>query len=162
MTNTNPIFCRANVALLLVTLACFALAACSSPAEFAAGAVAVGAGAAALLDTVAPLMSVEQFAQMREGVGEIDSTVQATKSVLAAVVDAFEAFRDRVAEQDAGRLQLIQEQAAQVAKQAAALAERPERAEMALWSAGAGSGGTLASRLLSMRKHGIVSAAKAS
>ena len=127
--------------LLLTTVLAFSLASCSSPAEFTAGAAAIGTGAAAIMNAVAPLLSPEQLVQLQEGVANINGTVEATQAAVGAVVDAFTTFKTAVE--------------ANQAAMAAEVAERATGAEVALWSSGAGTAGAAASRFMSMLKHGV-------
>ena len=137
---------RTNVILLTITAFCFVFASCTA-AEIVAVTTAVGAGAGIMLDAAAPFMSTEQFAEFRNGVEQIDGSVEATKSVLTVIGDAFASFRDAVQARELA-------QAATINEQAHTIAAMPARAEVAAWGIGGGSGGTALSRMLSMLKHG--------
>tara|TARA_R110000796_G_scaffold229663_4_gene347070 strand:+ start:5630 stop:6088 length:459 start_codon:yes stop_codon:yes gene_type:complete len=137
---------RTNVVLLLITAVCFTLASCAGTAEFVAGAAAISGGAIAILDAAAPFMTPEQFGDFRNGVEGIDSTVEATKSVLTVLGDAFANFRDAVQARDVAQTSVINDQAATIGNM-------PGRAEVAAWGVGGGSGGTALSRVLSAFKH---------
>jgi hypothetical protein len=135
---------RTNIVLLLITAACFTLASCT--ATELATVTAAGAGFVAILDAAAPFMSAEQFSEFRQGVEHIDSGVEATKSVLHVLGDAFATFRDAVQVRDVAQTQVINDQASMVAA-------LPGRAEVAAWGVGGGTGGTAFSRVLSAFKH---------
>lgn len=142
---------RTNIWLALAAVSLFLWAASCTAADAAAVAgtvAAVGAAATTMLDVVAPLMTPEQFAEFREGVAGIDGQVETTKSVLNAVVDAFQQFRDGVNAKTAAIGQTLQ-------SQEVAIAERTTSGEVIGYSAGGGAAGTLGSRVLSMLKHGV-------
>lgn len=157
MTLSQALRERTNV-LLLILFAIFAAVACScTAAEIASTTATIGAvsaAAAAMLDVAAPLMSPEDFAQFREGVNTLDGGVQATKSVLSAVVDAFETFRDGVNTKNAQVAQTITEHTQSIASNVQALDSKTGTGEVAAWSATGGTGGTVVSRIMSMLKHG--------
>jgi hypothetical protein len=142
---------RTNVILFLISAACFTLASCASPAEFIAGAAAVGAGATTLLEVLKPILPPEEFAKLHEGVGQMDGAIETTKTVLGAVVDAFAQFRDAVQAHDVTQTAVINDQASTIAGM-------PGRSEVAAWGVGGGSGGTAISRILSWKKHGVAAA----
>ena len=141
---------RTTLVLFALCAAFLALGASCTATEVAATAgtvAALGTAAASLLDVVAPLMTPEQFAEFRAGVEGIDGTVQATKSVLTVVVDAFETFKEAV---DA------KNQAVGAALQATQveLAGKAGTGEAVGYALGGGAGGTALSRVLSLVKHG--------
>lgn len=143
LTDRTTLVCLALCALFL------SLGAACTATEVAATAGTVAAlstAAASLLDVVAPLMTPEQFAEFRASVEGIDGSVQATKSVLTVVVDAFETFKNAV---DA------KNQAVGAALQATQieLAGKAGTAEAVGYALGGGAGGTALSRVLSTLKH---------
>lgn len=146
-TATAALTDRYTALTAIATVVLFTLAACSSPAEFAATVAAVGTSATAILEAMAPIMSPEQFAAVREGIEGMDDSVQATKSVMGVLVNAFEQFRD------AAEMK-FQQQGAVIQSQATELAARPDRAEMVYTAGGTGGAATVASRVLSAFKHG--------
>lgn len=132
--------------VLLLTMAASCTAA---DAAAASGAVAaVGASAAALLDVVAPLMSPEQFAEFRQGVEGIDGTVQATKSVLGSIVDAFGHFREAVDTK-------MQTVGTTLQQTQVDIASKATTQEVLGYTVGGASVSTGASRALSMLKHNV-------
>lgn len=149
---------RTNLVLFAVCAALLTLASCTATeVASATGTIAaLGAAAQAMADVVAPLMSPEDFAKFREGISEIDGGVQATKSVVGAIVDAFETFRDGVNTKNAAIGSTLQEQAAALLVQANEIAAKPTTGDVVLYGTGGGAaGGTGLSRVLSMLKHGV-------
>ena len=149
---------RTTLVLLAICFALLTLAGCTAAEVASAGATiaALGAAAQGLLDVAAPLMSPEDFATFREGVTTLDGGVQATKSVLGAIVDAFEGFRDGVNAKNATVATTLQEQATALIQHAAEIEGKPSTGEVVLYGTGGGSaGGTAVSRILSMLKHGV-------
>jgi len=141
---------RTNVVLLLVSMISFAFAVSCTAADAATvtgAAAALGAGAKMLAEVVAPLMSPEDYARFVEGVNDIDGTVQQTKAVLGSIVDAFGQFKEGVE----ARNEIV---ATTLQGQAVELAGKTTTAEAVGYSGGGGTLGAIASRILSMRKHG--------
>lgn len=153
----NAYLNRTNLILCVVAAICFGFAISCTAAEAAAvtGTVAaVGAAAKSLLDVAAPLMTPEQFAEFRQGVAGIDGTVEATKSVLGAVVEAFEVFRDGVNAKTAAIGTQLQTHSVDIA-------QRTTTGEVVGYSTGGGAAGTVLSRILSVVKHGVAGKAAA-
>lgn len=136
----------ANLLLILVVAAGLTLAACTTD-QMVATVVGLSAGAQAILDAAAPLMSPEDFARLRNGVDAIDGDIGAAKSVLDAMVTAFAQFRDRA--HDIAEVQANAVQALQVKTEGLAT-----HGEVVGYSTAAGAGGTAVSRILSALKHG--------
>ncbi len=139
---------RATVALLVSGVLLMVFAVSCTATEFAAGAAVVSAGAASILDAVGPLLSPEQFAEIRAGVESLDGGVAATKATVSVIVDAFESFRDAVAAKHDAL-------AAATHAQEVLLASKATTGEAAGYALGGGALSTGASRWLSMVKHGV-------
>lgn len=144
----HAILNRTNLVLYALCATFLLIAASCTATEVAAVTAGLGAAAAGILDAAAPLMTPEQFAEMRAGVEGMDSTVQTTKATIGVIVDAFESFRDAVQAKHEAIATNINGQAVELAGKAS------NGAAMGYAAAG-GTGGTAISRILSMLKHGV-------
>jgi len=139
---------RGNAILLAIAVMSFTLAACATPAETVAVATAAIGAAGAFIDQLAPILSPEMQAKLVAAAGSIDGTVSATSQAVGVIADAIAAFKTNVASQSVQFAEGIGSAREQ-------LAAMPSREEVYAVGTGAGASGTLASRLLSWKKHGL-------
>ncbi len=137
---------KTTVCLILVSLLCFAFAACATPAETAAAIGAVGASVVGIVDAIGPLLPPEQLAKLQATAASIDGTVEATRVALGAVADVVTAFKGSVGAQ-------LQQHTENLGRAMTSIAELPGRGEVYGIAGGTGTAGTAASRLLSNLKH---------
>lgn len=137
---------KTTLFLLLVSVLCFTMAACATPAETTAAIAAVGGVAVAFIDQLAPVLSPELAAKLQATAHTIDGTVQATAMAVGTLADAIGQMKTGVSAQMA-------EHAAGLAKATTALASLPSREEVLLTNTGTGVLATAASRGLSALKH---------
>lgn len=133
-----------NLALLGIFAICAILAGCSM-ADVHRG-MEIGAN---VLTSVAPLLPPDAMSAIQQRVAE---GAPAVGEAFGAVANALRVFEANTAAQIAEQGQLI-------AQQAEALASRPTMTDTALVGVGAGSGGTVASRVLSHYKRKKTTAA---
>lgn len=127
-----------NIFLLFLFALCATLAGCSM-AEVQRG-MEIGAS---VLTSVAPLLPPDAMADVKQRIAE---GAPAVGEAFGAVANALRVFEANTAAQ-------IAEQGQMIAQQAEALASRPTMTDTALVGVGAGSGGTVLSRVLSHYKH---------
>lgn len=145
---------KTNIILLTLCVLFLVLASCSAPpAALASGIAAAGASVVGIIQAIEPLLPPEQVAKLHATAQSIDGTVQATQAALGAVADVITSFKGAVGAQMTQHVEALN-------KTAAAVAELPSRAEVYYSSGAAMTGGTAASRLMSVVKHGFVGAAK--
>jgi len=145
MRYVNPV----NVSLFVAMVACFALASCATPAETVAVVTAAIGAAGAFVNELGPILTPEMQAKLTAAAGSIDGTVQATQQAVGVIADAIAAFKVAVGSQAEATSAALSQASHQIA-------ELPGREELYLVGTGGGAGGTLASRLLSVRKHGTL------
>jgi len=149
---TEAIFNRANLILLAVTVLCFTMASCATPAETAAVTTAIIGAAGAFVHELQPLLSPEMQAKLATTATTIDGTVSATAQAVGIIADAIAQFKASVATQSATFADGIG-----AAKEQ--LAAMPSREEVYLVGSGSAAGGTVVSRVLSRIKHSTKAAA---
>lgn len=137
---------KTTVTLLLLSVLCFLLAGCATPAETAGAVAAVGASVVGIIEAVAPLLPPETLAKLHATANSIDGTVAATQTAVGLIADVITQFKSTVGDQLAQRAQ-------DTAALAATIGEKPSTEEVYLISGGAGAGSTALSRLLSRFKH---------
>ncbi len=137
---------KTNLVLLLLAAFCFLFAACATSGETVAAIAAVGAGASALIEAMAPLLPAETLAKLQVTAAGIDGTVQATATAVGTLADAIASIKTASTAQFALVADGLQ-------KATTAIANAPTREEVYGVSAGIGTASTAAARLLSHFKH---------
>lgn len=142
---------RTNLVLFALCALSILFATSCTATEVAAVTAGLGVAAAGILDAAAPLMTPAQFAEMRQGIEGLDGGIQATKTTIGVIVNAFESFRDAVQ----AKHEII---VANAQGQAVELATKASTGAAMGYAAAGGTGGTALSRLFSMVKHGVAPA----
>lgn len=132
--------------LAIVSLICFVLAGCSTPAQTSAVVAAVGASAVELIHQLSPLIPPEKLAALQATAHNIDGTVGAVQTAVGTIADVIAAFKGSVGAQ-------FQTHADALSKATTTIAALPSREEVQFTNAGYSTAALAASRGLSMLKH---------
>lgn len=139
---------RAAVQLCLIAVAFLiasSLASCATPQETTAVVTAVGAGMAALMAELKPLIPPETLAKLQTTAASVDNTVDGLKLALGAISDAIGQMRAATSTE-------LATNAANLQNALVTIASMPNREELYITSGAAGVAGTAASRVLSTMK----------
>jgi len=138
---------KTALTLFLIATVCFVLAGCESTAAVAPGAIAaIAASAMGIVQAVAPLMTPEQAANLSVIAGNIDGTIEATRTAVEVIASTFTQFQEVVGARAA-------ETANGLSDLAQGLGEVPTRTEVQLTAGGYGTASLGGGRMLSHFKH---------